>query len=118
MPRRQFVELEIVDLDRPVRRFVRRPQQGGLVLVQDARRYRIGDGIAVEPAFRSGSWVTATVYGALFGFFVYATYDLTNLAMLKQWPVSVAALDIAWGTFVNAVAATAGFLAARAFAGE
>lgn len=73
---------------------------------------------AVEPAFRSGSWITATLYGALFGFFVYATYDLTNLAMLKQWPVSVAALDIAWGTFVNAVAATAGFLAARAFAGE
>ncbi len=73
---------------------------------------------AVEPAFKSGSWTTAAIYGALFGFFVYSTYDLTNLAMLKQWPVSVATLDIAWGTFVNAVGATAGFLITRAIAAD
>jgi uncharacterized membrane protein len=73
---------------------------------------------AVEPAFKSGAWTTALMFGALFGFFVYATYDLTNLALLKQWPVSVAALDIAWGTFVNAVSATAGFLITRALVSE
>lgn len=73
---------------------------------------------AVEPAFKSGQWTTAALYGALFGFFVYGTYDMTNLAMLKQWPVSVAVLDIAWGAFVNAVGATAGFLITRALVSD
>ena len=67
---------------------------------------------AVEPAFRSGSWVTATVYGALFGFFVYATYDLTNQATLKDWPLSITFADIPWGAFVTATGASAGFLVA------
>ena len=48
------------------------------------------------------------LYGALFGFFAYATYDLTNLATLKNWPVGLSLLDIAWGTVVSAVSAVAG----------
>ena len=48
------------------------------------------------------------LYGALFGFFAYATYDLTNLATLKNWPVGLALLDMAWGTVVSAVSAVAG----------
>ncbi len=50
----------------------------------------------------------AVLKGALFGFFAYATYDLTNLATLKQWPVWLAGLDMAWGALVSAVSAVAG----------
>lgn len=46
--------------------------------------------------------------GAMFGFFAYATYDLTNLATLKDWPVGVSLLDVAWGSLVSGVSATAG----------
>lgn len=42
-------------------------------------------------------------YGAMFGLVTYATYDLTNLATLKQWPLTITVIDLAWGTFVTAV---------------
>ena len=64
---------------------------------------------AVAPALREETWVTAAVYGALFGFFAYATYDLTNLATLKNWPPIVSIVDLIWGTCVTAVAATGGY---------
>jgi uncharacterized membrane protein len=64
------------------------------------------------PALTSRSWTTAVLYGALFGFFAYATYDLTNLATLRGWPLSVAILDVSWGTLVSAVSAAAGYLLA------
>jgi len=67
---------------------------------------------AVSPALRSGSWLTALSLGAAAGFFAYMTYDLTNMATLKVWPASVAIMDIAWGSFVTALAATCGYLAA------
>ena len=57
------------------------------------------------------SWGRAAVTGALFGAIAYATYDLTNLATLKQWPLSLACIDIAWGSVVSAVSAAAGRLA-------
>lgn len=57
---------------------------------------------AVYPGVLEGSWKTALVYGALFGFFTYATYDMTNLATLKDWPLSVVVVDIAWGTVLGA----------------
>ena len=50
----------------------------------------------------------AAVSGALFGFFAYATYDLTNLATLAGWPLGLSLLDMAWGAALSAVAATAG----------
>lgn len=70
---------------------------------------------AIAPAFSSDRWTTATSYGAFLGLFAYATYDLTNQATLKNWPVIVTVVDLGWGTFVTAVAATAGFLITRAF---
>ena len=69
---------------------------------------------AVVPALHAGSWRRATLNAALFGFFAYATYDLTNLATLKGWPVSIVLADLVWGTFVSAVASTAGFFITRA----
>ena len=71
---------------------------------------------ATFPALRSGGWSTALGLGAAFGFFVYMTYDFTNMATLKVWPVWLAAIDIAWGTCVTAIAATAGYLAASRMA--
>jgi uncharacterized membrane protein len=62
---------------------------------------------AVLPAAGAG-WGRVLATGAMFGFFAYATYDLTNLATLKQWPVGLSLLDMAWGTMVSAVSAAAG----------
>jgi uncharacterized membrane protein len=67
--------------------------------------------------FVSGSsaatWQSTMVYGALFGLFCYATFDLTSLAVLKHWSSCVAALDVAWGAAVTAISSTAGFLIAN-----
>lgn len=68
---------------------------------------------AVGPALANGSWRTALMWGALFGFFTYGTYDLTNLATLKTFPLSMALIDWAWGTFVSTVSATGGYFVAR-----
>jgi uncharacterized membrane protein len=68
---------------------------------------------AVAPALQSGSWKTALIYGALFGFFCYATYDMTNLATLKGWPVTVAIVDVIWGTVLTGVSALMGYLIVR-----
>jgi len=72
---------------------------------------------AVNHGGSGGDWKSAMLYGALFGFFAYATYDLTNLATLRNWPVSLALIDIAWGTAVSAVCAGAGRLALDRMAG-
>lgn len=59
---------------------------------------------AVSPALASGKWTTALIYGALFGFFCYATYDLTNHATMKVWSLKVTILDIIWGSFATGTA--------------
>ena len=69
----------------------------------------------VMAGLRDDSWRSAAIYGALFGLFAYATYDLTNLATLKNWPMIVSVVDMAWGAFVTALAATGGYLAVRSF---
>ncbi|MFO7889159.1 MAG: DUF2177 family protein [bacterium] len=65
---------------------------------------------AVQPALQAGSWSKALVYGALFGFFTYATYDLTNLATIKDWPLIVTVIDIIWGSVLSGMVATASYL--------
>jgi len=70
---------------------------------------------AVAPALRQESVWMAVGYGALFGFFTYATYDMTNYATLKDWPLTVVVVDIAWGTLLAAVAAGAGYYVTRMF---
>ena len=70
--------------------------------------------LAVSPALRDGSLMRATMMGAALGFVAYATYDLTNQATLKVWPLHVTLIDMAWGTVLTAAAAAAGYwLAAR-----
>ena len=70
-------------------------------------------GIVVFAVPLAGSWVSAVLYGALFGFCVYAAYDLTNLATLRGWPLTVSLVDLAWGAVVTAAAAAAAYLAMR-----
>ena len=72
---------------------------------------------AVVPALQSGNWRTALIWGALFGFFAYATYDLTNHATLKVWALKITLLDMAWGTFVTAAGAAGGYLVTNAVFG-
>ncbi|HKU63775.1 MAG TPA: DUF2177 family protein [Rhizomicrobium sp.] len=70
---------------------------------------------AVRPALASGDWRMGALYGALFGFFAYATYDLTNFATMKVWTLRVTLLDIAWGTFLTGTAASAASAVALKF---
>jgi uncharacterized membrane protein len=72
---------------------------------------------AVWPAFEDNRVSTAALRGALFGFFAYATYDLTNQATVRNWTLTLSLTDMAWGTFLTGAAATAGFLITRALKG-
>ncbi len=67
----------------------------------------------VYPAIGQGSWFYALWTGAFFGLICYATYDLTNLATLKNWPLKVTLVDLAWGSVLSAVLAVIGFLFGR-----
>ena len=64
----------------------------------------------INPAIEKSSLTHAIVFGALFGLITYATYDLTNLATLKGWPVLVTIVDLIWGTFVTATVSTLTYL--------
>jgi len=56
----------------------------------------------ITPAVEKGSWMYALLFGALFGLITYATYDLTNLATLKDWPLLITIVDLAWGAVLAA----------------
>ena len=70
---------------------------------------------AVHPALVAGSLGKAILYGALFGFFAYATYDLTNLATLKDWPILVTIVDLMWGTILTGSVAAVSYYLAKTF---
>jgi uncharacterized membrane protein len=77
--------------------------------------YPIGISIfATIPALKVASVSPAIIYGALFGALAYATYDLTNYATLRNWTLLISVLDIAWGAFASAVAATVAYYVTRA----
>ena len=56
----------------------------------------------IAPALEKGSWTHALLFGALFGFVCYATYDLTNLAVAKDWSLLVTIVDLVWGAVLAA----------------
>ncbi|MEE4253590.1 MAG: DUF2177 family protein [Desulfuromusa sp.] len=68
---------------------------------------------AVKPGLDAQSIGKAALWGALFGFFTYATYDLTNLATLRDWPLKVVFVDIAWGTLLCTLVASGSYLLGR-----
>ena len=59
------------------------------------------------------TWQSTLLYGALFGLFCYATFELTSMSMLKDWSWAVVVVDIAWGVFVTAVSSNAGLVVAN-----
>lgn len=72
--------------------------------------YVVGISIfAIYPAVNKGSALNAIFMGALFGIFAYATYDLTNLATLKGWPLPIVFIDIFWGAVLSAIVSFSGF---------
>lgn len=69
---------------------------------------------AVLPGVDSGQWQRALLVGAAFGFFAYFTYDMTNYVTLKDFPLKVVLVDVAWGMVVSGLAAMAGYFATAA----
>jgi uncharacterized membrane protein len=67
----------------------------------------------IAPAIEKNSWTHALLFGALFGLITYATYDLTNLATLKDWPLLVTIVDLAWGAVLAASVSTVTYFIAR-----
>ncbi|MFO7852602.1 MAG: DUF2177 family protein [Bacteroidota bacterium] len=64
---------------------------------------------AIYPSVSKDSVYNAILMGALFGFFAYSTYDLTNLATLKGWPLPLVFIDILWGSVLAAIVSFSGF---------
>ncbi|MFZ6743464.1 DUF2177 family protein [Undibacterium sp. JH2W] len=69
--------------------------------------------LGILPALQAQSWQRAACLCGLLGLVAYGTYDLSNLATLKAWPTTLAAMDIAWGVVMSATAGTLGYLAGR-----
>jgi uncharacterized membrane protein len=67
----------------------------------------------ITPAMVKQSWVHALLYGALFGLVTYATYDLTNLATVKDWPLLVTLVDLVWGSVLAASVSVITYLIAN-----
>jgi uncharacterized membrane protein len=76
--------------------------------------YTTGILVFVLPRASPGGWQSTLLYGALFGLFTYATYDLTNYATLRPWTLQLAATDIVWGMALTAAASTLGLLGGQA----
>lgn len=68
----------------------------------------------VNPALEKENLRYAILAGGFFGLIAYGTYDLTNLATLKDWPLTITVIDLLWGTFLNAATSGLTFLLARA----
>lgn len=71
---------------------------------------------AVKPGIEAGSLITALLNGALLGGLCYATFDLTSQAVMKVWSTHLSLIDIAWGAFATAIAASVATWAALRFA--
>lgn len=66
----------------------------------------------IQPALIQKSWIHALLFGALFGLITYATYDLTNLATVKDWPLIVTIVDLIWGMTLSALVSVISYLIA------
>ncbi|QUI24420.1 DUF2177 family protein [Vallitalea pronyensis] len=65
---------------------------------------------ALNPALEKNSWQHALFLGMFFGLITYATYDLTNLATLKDWPLAITIIDLAWGTTLGGLTTLLSYL--------
>lgn len=72
----------------------------------------------VEKGISANDWRVAALWGGLFGFFCYATYDLTNLATLNGYPLKIAIIDMVWGTFLGAAVSGLTIIVGRLILGD
>ena len=78
--------------------------------------YAVGLGFfAVQPSLADGDWLRAALVGGFFGLVAYGTYDLTNLATLKNWPLPMVIVDLVWGAVLSGVSAAGGVLLLKQF---
>ncbi len=68
---------------------------------------------AVAPALSEGSWQKAAVNGFLLGLLAYGTYDMTNVATIKNWPLAMSVVDMGWGSLITSAAGVSGFYLTR-----
>ncbi len=68
---------------------------------------------SIIPGIEKDSFQHALIYGVLFGFFTYATFDLTNLATLRDWPIKIVFIDIVWGMVLTGSVASSGYYIMR-----
>jgi uncharacterized membrane protein len=66
----------------------------------------------ISPAVEKHSWSNALLFGGFFGLVTYSTYDLTNLATLKNWPVIITVVDLIWGILLSATVSVVTYLIA------
>lgn len=71
----------------------------------------------INPALARDSWKYALLVGGFFGIITYATYDMTNLATLKDWPILITVIDIIWGTILCGLTSMITFFAMSHFGG-
>lgn len=69
----------------------------------------------VYPAHAKQSYLHALTYGAIFGLCCYATYEFTNLATLKNWPLHLVIIDLLWGISISAFISYIGFVLLEKF---
>jgi uncharacterized membrane protein len=67
----------------------------------------------VVPGVEDGSLRRTLLKGALFGLIAYGTYDLTNQATVKNWPLTITAVDMVWGTVLSVAVSYIGFVAGK-----
>lgn len=65
--------------------------------------------LAVVPGASEQNLAKTILFGAIFGLICYATYDLTNLATLKDWPIKIVLIDMLWGTILSTLVSTGGY---------
>lgn len=69
----------------------------------------------INPSIEKDNIRYAILAGAFFGFITYSTYDLTNLATVKDWPIRIVIIDIIWGTILATSTSTLSFLIIKKF---
>ena len=69
----------------------------------------------INPAIEKNSWTYALFYGAMFGFFTYMTFDLTSMAVLKDWPWEIVIIDIMWGIVLSGSVSLISYLIVKNF---
>jgi len=70
---------------------------------------------AVKPSLQQDSWKSALRTGAFFGLVCYATYDLTNQATMREWPLMITVIDLLWGTFICGMTTTISYFTIKKF---